>query len=85
MFDDDVEDIDAACPKCGHNPIRRRDCTNFCDEGHIDESEDDAINFMPGESYRKCSECLGTGVVIWCPKCWANLTGQKIEWDEDDY
>lgn len=85
MFDDDVEDIEASCPKCNHYPLRSRDCTNFCDDGYIDESEDDPINFYPGESERKCSECLGTGAVIWCPNCGADLTGMKIEYDDDEY
>ena len=82
-FDDDIEDLEATCPKCGQNPIRRRDCTNFCEDGYFDESEDDPINFMPGESERKCDECMGTGAVVWCPKCGADLTLDKIKWDEE--
>lgn len=84
MFDDYVEEYEASCPKCGHFPLRRRDCDNIgCDEGYFDEADEDPINFMPGESYLKCSECKGTGCVIWCPECGTDWTGHKFPEDED--
>jgi hypothetical protein len=84
MSDDYEIDDEANCPKCGHSPIHYRDCTNWCDEGYFDLSEDDPINFMPDESYRRCDECRGTGVEVWCPKCGENLSGKKLHDDEDD-
>lgn len=81
---DDYEiDDECSCPKCGRNPIHRRDCTNFCNEGYFDESDDDPINFSPGESYEKCPECNGTGVEVWCPHCGANLSGVKLECEDE--
>jgi DnaJ-class molecular chaperone len=77
-------DSEATCPKCQHEGVHYRDCTNFCEDGFHDESDDDPINFMPGESLEKCAECKGTGVEVWCPKCGANLSGIKLHEDEDD-
>lgn len=87
FFNDDIEDIDASCSKCGHSPIRRRDCDNIgCQEGYHDEYDDDPINFpIEGESFYKCSDCKGTGAIIWCPECGHEMTGEKIQWDEDHY
>jgi rubredoxin len=77
MEDYDI-DNEVHCPKCGHSPLHNRFCTNFfCEDGYIDESEDDPINFMPGESERACPECKGTGVEWWCPKCGTNLSGNR--------
>lgn len=76
MSDDYEIDSDLSCPKCNHSPLHYRDCTNFCDDGFIDESDDDPINFFPGECERPCSECKGTGVVWWCPNCGEDLTGR---------
>lgn len=84
MEDYDIED-NVSCPKCGHSPLHSRDCINFCEEGFIDESDDDPINFFPGESERACYECKGTGIERWCPSCGENLSGVKLEWDEDDH
>lgn len=72
----DIHD-DLYCPKCKYSPLHSRSCTNWCDEGYFDESEDDPINFMPGEELRECPECKGTGVEWWCPKCGTNLSGNK--------
>lgn len=83
MDDYDVE-YDGRCPKCGHSPLHSRTCTNWCDKGYKDESEDDPINFMPGEAFTECEECRGTGLERWCPGCGANLSGVAIEWDDDD-
>ena len=68
---------DVYCPNCNHSPLHNRDCTNWCDEGYFDESDDDPINFMPGESFKICPECRGTGVEWWCPNCGANLSDNK--------
>lgn len=71
-------DGESICPKCGHSPIHYRDCTNFCEEGYIDEAENDPINYYPGELETKCEECRGTGIETWCPSCGENLSGIKL-------
>lgn len=83
MMDDYDVDYDGTCPYCNHSPIHSRSCINFCDDGFIDEHEDDPINFMPGESVRRCRECRGTGVEIWCPKCGQNLSGVEGLFNDD--
>jgi len=80
--DYDIEN-EFSCPKCGHSPLHSRDCTNFCDMGEIDESEDDPINFMPGESRRICPSCRGTEIERWCPSCGVNLSGVEIAKQEE--
>lgn len=70
-MEDNYEWVDEACPSCGfEGPTHGRDCDAFdCDDGYIDEYLDDPINYGPGESERRCSECYGTGFQHWCPKC----------------
>ncbi len=80
------EDYELSCPKCGHCPLHNRDCAEiFCNEGFIDQSDEDPINFMPEESEYLCAECKGTGVEWWCPNCGENLSGKisQMERDED--
>ena len=72
------QDHGKSCPKCGHSPTHYRDCINlFCENGQIDENEDDTINFMPGESYRECPECSGQTIEAWCPKCSYDISKHK--------
>lgn len=66
-MDEDYEYCDTACPKCGHAPTHTRWCTG-CDDGLIDEHEEDPVNYPPGSMY-ECPECCGTGTEKWCPKC----------------
>jgi len=75
-MEDYEEDYDECCPKCDHSPTHYRQCEN-CDEGYIDEYENDAINFAPGESLIRCDECYGTGVIEWCPKCGYDISAHK--------
>lgn len=82
MDDYDVEH-EGKCPKCGHSPVHSRDCINWCDDGYCDEHDDDPINFAPGERLVECDECKGTGIERWCPSCGENLSGVKIEWEDD--
>ena len=63
MFSDDVE-IGEGCPKCGDMTYWRH--CNDCEDGFIDEYEDDAINFAPGEAYSRCSTCRGRAYFEWC-------------------
>lgn len=86
MEDDyDIED-NVSCPKCGHSPLHSRSCASiFCEGGFIDASEDDPINFAPGECEHACPECRGTDIERWCPGCGENLSGVKLEWDEEEY
>ncbi len=68
-FEDDFEIDDVGCPKCG-SETRSRNChALYCEDGYIDEYEEDAINFAPGEEFVRCNECYGTGIERWCPKC----------------
>lgn len=80
---DDYELDDISCPKCGHDPIRYRDC-NSCDDGYIDEYDDDPINFAPGEEVTPCQTCKGTGIQRWCPGCGLDLSGVAVESDRSD-
>jgi predicted RNA-binding Zn-ribbon protein involved in translation (DUF1610 family) len=77
-FGDDVETDEIHCPKCGSN-TRSRFCEALsCDDGYIDEYEDDAINFAPGEIYVKCGNCYGTGIERWCPDCGWQWKGESL-------
>lgn len=87
MIDYEINN-DVECPYCFHSPLHNRACTNFCDEGFIDESDNDPINFMPGESLIPCQECKGTGTEWWCPQCGANLSDKIKECgfaDDEDF
>lgn len=53
-------------------------CWNGCDDGFFDEYEDDPINFAPGESYERCSECRGKGGWRVCGYCAAD--NPDVEW-----
>jgi len=74
------EDYEICCPECGESPIRGRSCSGlFCENGYIDESEDDPINFMPGQRLIPCDECNGTGYTRWCPNCNALFNAEHID------
>lgn len=78
-LDDDIEDIDKPCPNCKAPTTRIKPCTVFgCDEGYIDEYEDDPINYAPGESFSECSECHGFGVHHWCPQCGYDMHLKRV-------
>lgn len=77
-FPDEIETDELHCPNCGTN-TRSRHCTSlFCEDGYIDEYEDDPINFAPGEEYSRCDECHGTGIERWCPNCGWQWRGEKL-------
>ena len=85
MFDDNTDYGDGCyCPKCG-TETNSRTCTAFnCEDGWIDEYEDDAINYLPGEEFRRCAECHGTGIERWCPAegCGWEWSGEKLRYDQ---
>lgn len=63
------EDEWIECEKHGTQPVGFLDCNAIgCDEGFVDESEFDCINYAPG-SYEQCEECHGEGVFRVCPEC----------------
>lgn len=78
------QDYDSACPMCGHSPLHHRSCTNWCDDGFIDEADSDPINWYPGEAEHPCPECRGTGTEVWCPNCAENLSGHSPDETDED-
>lgn len=80
---DEIEQYEASCPHCGHYPLNCRDCSEItCQEGFIDESEEDYC--LPGTVMVECEECKGKGRILWCPACNADLTLHYFPEDEDD-
>ena len=75
-LDDDIEIADIDCPKCGNYTNRKPCFAIHCEDGYIDESEYDPINYVPGELYFKCDECNGHGSFLWCPKCGYDLLNE---------
>lgn len=66
----DYEHTEGPCKFCDHSPLHTRRCDEVgCDEGMMDEYDDDAINYAPGEDLYPCPECKGRGCLTWCPKC----------------
>ena len=65
---------DEPCPECGECPTHSRVCDEIlCEDGYVDEHDEDPINFAPGQAYTPCDECLGYGILKWCPKCGCDL------------
>ncbi len=80
MYDDDIEYTDEQCPKCGEYDVRSQYCiVTGCDDGYIDEYDDDAINFSPGQEFRVCEECRGRGFVRWCAKCGWDMNKEQAD------
>ena len=79
-FDPEYEiDYEGHCPKCGHSPTHSRSCLNFCDDGWFDCADEDPNT--PGEEDEICTECYGTGIERWCPKCGLNI--QRFEYAKE--
>lgn len=66
-LDPDIEYAEGCCPKCGHEPIYRRDCTD-CDDGYHDLYEEDPLWYNEGDT-EECEHCNGYGGHVWCPSC----------------
>ncbi|MGA2504212.1 MAG: hypothetical protein ABSG01_09000 [Anaerolineales bacterium] len=72
-MDDDYEIEDTVCPKCGNPEIHVRQCTQIgCEDGWIDRYEEDPLYYDENDP-EMCTECYGTGVERWCPKCGLDL------------
>ena len=83
MADDDYESDDLPCPACGHYETRSRRC-NDCDEMHEEVVCCDDLcvgggHCIHGDGMAPCSECAGTGIVRWCPKCGADYWRAKVK------
>lgn len=76
-MNDDYELDELDCPKCQHQ-LHYRHCQE-CDDGFIDEYDDDPINYAPGEELTRCRTCLGTGIQRWCPGCGTDFTDVDLE------
>jgi hypothetical protein len=59
------EDI-ATCPVCDAE-MEWIEC-DMCEDGMIDEAEDDPINFAPGEELTPCHHCDGNGGWLECTR-----------------
>lgn len=77
-YEIDISDI--PCGKCGHEPLHFRRCSAIgCEDGWIDESDYDPVNFAPGGELTRCDECF-QGIQRWCPKCgWSWDQAQKAK------
>lgn len=73
---------EVTCNKCNQSPVHACTCTAIaCEDGMIDESDEDFC--VEGTVMVPCNECQGTGRIIWCPHCGADLSGEKI-FDEEE-
>lgn len=78
-LNNDVEIDDRPCPFCGHSTTLWKECDALdCDDGWVDLSLEDPINYGEGEECEACHECHAQGHIHWCPHC-----GKDI-WDMDE-
>lgn len=79
-----IDDVD--CYLCGHGTIHSTYCDDLlCEDGVIDLSEDDPINFAPREIVITCTTCKGYESLFWCPNCNKDLDPKKIKFPEQEY
>lgn len=73
-YEPDYEvNFESPCPACGNASTHWRRCSELsCDDGFLDEYEDDLVNYAPGD-YVACGNCKGTGIEHWCPACGADV------------
>jgi len=62
---DDPPDLEPTCHLCGAG-MEWETCPE-CDDGFVDEYDEDPINCDPGDE-RPCSECDGRGGYWVCPR-----------------
>lgn len=73
----DYELHDRPCPVCEYHPTHWSRCAALaCEDGLIDEYENDPIVLAPGEVFAACGKCHGTGSDWWCPRCESDLNEQ---------
>lgn len=75
-MDHDYDISDRECPVCANPQTHRRDCPE-CDDGMVDDHEEDPINHSPGE-FSRCNSCGGKGIEQWCPHCGLNLVDRDV-------
>lgn len=69
MLEDEYELDEMKCPQCGHSPTHSRRCfVPDCIDGWIDLYEEDPFLYDKND-LEMCTECWGTGIERWCPKC----------------
>lgn len=77
-MNDEYEIEDLVCPECGHSPVHSRQCTEIgCEDGYVDRYEEDPLWYDENKP-EMCTECYGTGLERWCPKCGINLQRPDI-------
>jgi hypothetical protein len=64
---------------CGAEMEWHECSTIGCEEGFIDEYEDDPINYSPGEEYARCATCDGEGGWWQCTNPSAHHQAAKAE------
>lgn len=76
-YDDGVEYAEERCPKCDAETFRR-DCTALdCEDGYYHDCGEDCCCCACPEPNRKCDECEGHGVLVWCPVCGWDLLQKR--------
>ena len=77
---DTTEYTGIRCPKCGSEPVLRKNCHELhCENGYIDEYDNDPINFAMGEIEYPCPECEGSGQIVWCRSCGHQIRPWEIK------
>lgn len=75
----DYEISEQSCPKCKHGFTHRRACTEIdCDDGRYHDCGEDCCMCRYPEPNRRCEECQGRGVFVWCPNCGLDLLQNRF-------
>ncbi|MDJ1494182.1 hypothetical protein QNI19_14660 [Cytophagaceae bacterium DM2B3-1] len=78
---------DDACPHCGEEAVRWRNCDNIlCDDGSVDNALDNEEDFLlEGVSFSTCPECKGKGIIHWCASCGREIDYPDAEDLDDEF